>query len=419
MAERLALFATTARGTEELLADELKELGARRIRQDRGGVRFMASLDEALKVCLWSRIAMRVLYPLGEFEARGADGLYDAVASVPWEEHLTPEVTFAVEATLKDSEHSHTGFVALKVKDAVVDRMRDKRGSRPDVDPKNPDVRVVAHLVREKLSLSLDLCGEPLHRRGYRVRPTAAPMKETLAAALLRAAGYTGEEALVDPMCGSGTILIEGGLIARRRAPGIARDFAVEKWPHLGARARELLEDLRADARRNERKVTVPLLGFDKDPEALEAARRNVKAARLSEEIRLEEGDATKLPALPEPPGLLLTNPPYGDRLGSGGQKGMKSFYFKLGDSLRAQKGWRLFVLSGNPAFESAFHVRPSSRRELWNGPIECTLLGYPAFYTRPPMRDSERRSEAPLGAPQQPVDVAPVRPEDEDEEQG
>ena len=174
MAERLALFATTARGTEDLLAEELKELGARRIRQDRGGVRFMASLDEALKVCLWSRIAMRVLYPLGEFEARGADGLYAAVASVPWEEHLTPETTFAVEATLKDSEHSHTGFVALKVKDAVVDRMRDKRGARPDVDTRDPDVRVVAHLVREKLSLSLDLCGEPLHRRGYRVRPTAA-----------------------------------------------------------------------------------------------------------------------------------------------------------------------------------------------------------------------------------------------------
>ncbi len=258
MAERLALFATTARGTEDLLAEELKELGARRIRQDRGGVRFMASLDEALKVCLWSRIAMRVLYPLGEFEAHGAQGLYDAVASVPWEEHLTPETTFAVEATLKDSEHSHTGFVALKVKDAIVDRMREKLKARPDVDTRHPDVSVVAHLVRERLSLSLDLCGEPLHRRGYRVRPTPAPLKETLAAALLRAAGYTGEEALVDPMCGSGTILIEGGLIARRRAPGIARDFAVEKWPHLGERARELLADLRADARRNERKVEVP-----------------------------------------------------------------------------------------------------------------------------------------------------------------
>jgi 23S rRNA (guanine2445-N2)-methyltransferase / 23S rRNA (guanine2069-N7)-methyltransferase len=415
MAERLALFATTARGTEELLAEELKELGARRIRQDRGGVRFMASLDEALKVCLWSRIAMRVLYPLGEYEAHGAEGLYDAVATVPWEEHLTPETTFAVEATLKDSEHSHTGFVALKVKDAIVDRMREKLRARPDVDPKQPDVRVVAHLVRERLSLSLDLCGEPLHRRGYRVRPTPAPLKETLAAALLRAAGYTGEEALVDPMCGSGTILIEGGLIARRRAPGIARDFAVEKWPHLGARARELLADLRADARRHERKVAVPILGFDKDPEALEAARRNVKAAKLAEEIRIEEGDAMKLPPLPVQGGLLLTNPPYGDRLGSGGQKGMKSFYFKLGESLRAQPAWRLFVLSGNPAFESAFHARPRSRRDLWNGPIPCTLLGYSPV----PPRGGVETSEAPLAVPEDALDVAPVRPENEAEEQG
>ena len=413
MAERLALFATTARGTEELLAAELQELGARRIRQDRGGVRFMASLDEALKVCLWSRIAMRVLYPLDEMDVHGAEGLYEAVKSVPWEEHLTPETTFAVEATLKDSEHSHTGFVALKVKDAIVDRMRERRGARPDVDARNPNVSVVAHLVREHLSLSLDLCGEPLHRRGYRVRPTPAPLKETLAAALLRAAGYTGEEALVDPMCGSGTLLIEGGLIARRRAPGLLRDFAVEKWPHLGTRARELLEDMRADARRNERKVTVPLLGFDKDPEALEAARRNVKAARLAEEIVLEEGDATRLPLLPEGGGLIITNPPYGDRLGSGGQKGMKSFYFKLGESLRAQHGWRLFVLSGNPAFESAFHARPRSKRELWNGPIPCTLLGYSEVYVRPDAL------KAPLGAPQQPEDVAPVRPEDEGEEQG
>ncbi|AFE10154.1 THUMP domain/methyltransferase domain-containing protein [Corallococcus coralloides DSM 2259] len=409
MAERLALFATAARGTEDLLAEELKELGAKRIRQDRGGVRFMAALDEALNVCLWSRIAMRVLYPLGEFDAKGAQGLYDAVASVPWEEHLTTNVTFAVDANLKDTEHAHSGFVALKVKDAIVDRLREKLGSRPDVDTRNPDVSVVAHLVKEKLSLSLDLCGEPLHRRGYRVRPTPAPLKENLAAALLRAAGYTGTEALVDPMCGSGTIVIEGGLIARKRAPGINRSFAVERWPHLGVRAKELLADLRADARRNERKVEVPILGFDKSDEALEAADRNVKAARLGEEIQLAEGDATKLPPLPEGGGLVLTNPPYGDRLGSGGQKGMKTFYFKLGDSLRALPGWRVWVLSGNPAFESAFHARPMARRDVWNGPIPCTLLGYRA----PPLPPG---SKPVLGAPGESQEVAPVRPEHQDE---
>jgi putative N6-adenine-specific DNA methylase len=335
---------------------------------------------------------------------------------VPWEEHLTPGHTFAVEATLRDSEHSHSGFVALKVKDALVDRMRGTLGARPDVNTRNPDVSVVAHLARERLSLSLDLCGEPLHRRGYRVRPTPAPLKETLAAALLRAARYTGEEALVDPMCGSGTLLIEGGFIARRRAPGIGRSFAVERWPHLGARAKELLEDMRADARRHERKVLVPLRGFDKDPDALEAAWRNVKAARLSEEIQIAEGDATKPLPLPEGGGLLITNPPYGERIGSGGQKGMKSFYFKLGENLRSLDGWRVFILSGNPAFESAFHARPSIRRDVWNGPIACTLLGY-RFGTAAPTT-AKTGSEPVLGAPQQPPDVASVRPEHEDEEE-
>ncbi|WP_225410057.1 THUMP domain-containing class I SAM-dependent RNA methyltransferase [Stigmatella hybrida] len=416
MAERLPLFATTARGTEDLLAEELRELGARRIRQDRGGVRFLASLYEALQVCLWSRIAMRVLYPLGEFEARGAEGLYEAAASVPWEEHLTPDHTFAVEATLRDSEHSHSGFVALKVKDALVDRMRGTLGSRPDVNTREPDVRVVAHLAKEKLSLSLDLCGEPLNRRGYRVRPTAAPLKETLAAALLRAANYTGEEPLVDPMCGSGTLLIEAGFIARHRAPGIGRSFAVERWPHQGPRARELLEDLRADARRNERKVLFPILGFDKDPEALEAARRNIKAARLAEEIQVAEGDATKPLPLPKPGGLLITNPPYGERIGTGGQKGMKSFYFKLGESFQELDGWRAHILSGNPGFESAFHARPSSRREVWNGPIECELLGYRLGSWGAPL--AERRSEAALGPSKQTPDVAPVRPKHEGEEE-
>lgn len=378
MAERHPLFATAARGTEDLLADELKELGAARIRQDRGGVRFHANLHEALHACLWTRIAMRVLYPLGDFDAKGAQGLYDAASAVPWEEHLTRDSTFAVEATLKGSEHSHSGFVALKVKDAIADRLRAKLGARPDVDTRHPAIRVVAHLAGEKLSLSLDLCGEPLHRRGYRVRPTAAPLKETLAAAILRAARFTGEEPVFDPMCGSGTLVIEAGLIAIHRAPSVHRDFAVERWPHLGAEAEAILKDLRADARRNERKAPFPIFGMDKDEDALMAARRNVTAAKLSEEIRLEAGDATALQAPPtDVPGLVVTNPPYGDRLKAGGQKGMKAFYFKLGESLRRLEGWRTAVLCGNPAFESAFHARPRGRRKLWNGPIECDLLFY------------------------------------------
>ena len=379
MPERLPLFATAARGTEDLLAEELTELGAARVRQDRGGVRFLANLNEALRISLWTRIAMRVLYPLAEKEVHGAQGLYDATLAIPWEEHLTARSTFAVEASLTNSEHTHSGFVALKIKDALVDRLREKLGSRPDVNTADPDVRIVAHLAKNHLSLSLDLCGEPLHRRGYRLVPTEAPLKETLAAAILRAAGYQGTETLFDPMCGSGTLLIEGAWIAMNRAPSLARRFGVERWPHLGANARAVLDDLRADARAAQREPVAPIVGMDKDEDALEAARKNVGAARVKQSVLLSAGDATFDFAVPTPPGLIVTNPPYGARLSPGHQKGMKSFYFKLGERLGALEGWRMAVLAGNEAFESAFHHRPKSARKLWNGPIACTLYRYDA----------------------------------------
>ncbi len=378
MPRRLPLFATTARGTEDLLAEELIELGAAKVRQDRGGVRFSANLDEALRICLWTRIAMRVLYPLGEFESKGAEGLYEAAASVGWEEHFTSDSTFMVEATLRNTEHTHSGFVALKIKDAIADRLRAKLGSRPDVDTKDPVFRVVAHLAKEKLSLSLDLCGEPLNRRGYRVSPIVTPLKETLAAAILRAAKYSGEEPLLDPMCGSGTLVIEAGLIAVRRAPGSTRKFAVERWPQLGAEAQRKIDDLRRDARANERTAPCPVSGLDREEKAIAAATKNVAAANLTQAVRIIHGDATRpLPIPTDPAGLLVTNPPYGDRLKTGGQKGMKTFYFQIGENFRRLEGWRMAILSGNEGFESAFHMRPAGKRKLWNGPIPCELLTY------------------------------------------
>jgi 23S rRNA (guanine2445-N2)-methyltransferase / 23S rRNA (guanine2069-N7)-methyltransferase len=380
MPPRLPLFATAARGTEALLADELQELGGVHIRRDKGGVRFQANLLEALRVCLWTRLAMRVLWPVGEGEAPGAEGLYAVAEAIAWEDYLTPATTFAVEATLTKSEHTHSGFVALKLKDAIVDRMRTRTGQRPDVDSRSPDVRILAHLAGTRLQLSLDLAGEPLNRRGYRVRQTTAPLKETLAAAMLRAARFTGEEPVLDPMCGSGTLLIEAAWVAARRAPSLLRSFAVERWPELGPKARPLLAELRAEAQAAQRPVAVPLWGFDRDAEALGAARANVRAAGLTSSIQLKEADATReLPLPTDARGLLLTNPPYGDRMGTGGQKGMKAFYFQLGERFDALGHFRACILSGNPAFESAFHHKPSERRELFNGPIPCTLLSYPA----------------------------------------
>ena len=378
MPERLELFATTSRGTEELLARELEALGARKVRQDRGGVRFWANLSEAVGVCFHTRLAMRVLWPLGEAQVRGAEGLYEAVKALPWEDHLTAKSTFAVDATLKDSEHTHSGFVALKTKDAIVDRLRDKAGRRPDVDPRHPDVRVVVHLAKTALSVSLDLAGEPLHRRGYRVKQTPAPLKETLAAAVLAAAGYTGEEPFADPMCGSGTLAIEAALLATRRSPGLHRRLAVERWPQHAALVKPALDSLRAEAKAQVRNAPFPLFARDFDPDALAAAQANARAAGIAGALRFEEADAAKAPPPDSPPGLLCSNPPYGDRLGAGSRKGMKTFYFQLGEGLGRWTGWRQALLVGNPDFESAFHRRPSGRRTLWNGPIECQLLTYP-----------------------------------------
>ncbi len=381
---RLPLYATASRGTEPMLAAELEKLGAKRLRQDRGGVRFMASLDEILRVCVHSRVAMRVLYPMGTFESAGAEGLYEAAHSVPWEEWLTAKTTFAVEATLKNSEHDHSGFVALKLKDGLVDRLREKLGARPDVDSHDPVFRVVAHLSGQSLSLSLDLCGTPLFMRGTKQAQTIAPLKETLAAALLIASGYEGEEPLCDPMCGSGTIITEAGAIATRRAPGLTRGFALERWPQFSLAAKPLLADLRKEAHAAIRPPPFPLLASDYDVDALTATTRNVASAGLAPFVRIEEADVLHAPPPDGPPGLLITNPPYGERLGSGGQKGMKSFFFALGNSLKAWQGWRLALLAGNPAFESAFHRRPSKRTPLWNGPIECELLQYRAAGSGP-----------------------------------
>lgn len=378
MAERLPLFATASRGTEPLVAAELETLGAKKVRQGRGGVNFMANLDEAMRLIVYSRLAMRVLYPLGEFESSGQEGLYEAASNVAWEEWLTTTSTFAVEATLTNSEHTHSGFVALKIKDGIVDRMRKVKGTRPDVDTHSPDVQVVAHLNKNKLSLSLDLCGDALFKRGYRIKTTPAPLKETLAAAVLMASGYDGSEPLADPMCGSGTIVIEAGYIATNRPPGLKRHFAVERWPSLGEKATALLTEIKAEATANLRPAPHPILARDRDEEALEAVKRNVIAAGLTSEIRVEQADAVH----DEPPtdiarGLICTNPPYGDRLSAGGQKGMKTFYFQLGEGMNRWAGWRMAFLSGNSAFESAFHHRPIKRTPMFNGPIECTLTEY------------------------------------------
>lgn len=367
-------FATASAGTEDLLANELRAIGAKGIRPGRGGVRFTGERDTALRALLWLRTAMRVLKPLASFPATTPEELYAGVRAIDWREHLTVDHTFAVDALGTNEALRHTHFIALKVKDAVVDSLRESTGSRPSIDANDPAVQLVAHVQRDHCDLSIDLAGEPLFKRGYRTEPMKASLKETLAASMLLASEYTGDRPLADPMCGSGTIAIEAALIAQNRAPGLNRTFGVERWPSFDDAQKKLLRDLRDEARAAVRRGAPEVFASDRDPDAVRATEANVKRSGLP--VRVREADARELAAL-GPTGFVVTNPPYGERLEAGGKKALKSFFWQLGQRWRTLGGHRIAVLSGGDEFESAFGLRPLARRKLWNGPIECSLLRY------------------------------------------
>jgi putative N6-adenine-specific DNA methylase len=330
-----------------------------------------------MKACLWSRTAMRVLLSLGSFEARGEAGLYDAVFSIPWEEHLSDRRTFAVHATVRSSELTHSHYVALRAKDAIVDRMRERTGTRPSVDTRKPDVHIIVHLAKDRAEISLDMSGDPLHIRGWRVEAAEAPLRETLAAALLLLGNYDPAQPFLDPMCGSGTIAIEAALIARNIAPGRGRHFGFMRWPAFGdeeaATFRRLQEEARDVALP---KAPAPIIARDRFEEPLEFAHRNAERAGVRNSIELQQQDARNLIPLP-PHCQLFVNPPYGERLG-GKHLQLQGLYRGFGEAYAPfVEELPLIVLSGTPLFEQAFGHRVWWRHPLYNGPIEVHLLRY------------------------------------------
>src|SRR5690349_3451975 len=371
-------YATCPRGAEEVLAGELAGIGAKGIRPGRGGVRFTGEREVALRSCLALRTALRVLEPIGELAVHGADALYDGVAAMAWEDLIAKGQTIAVAASGRAPGLDHTRFVEQRVKDAIVDRLRERRGERPDVDLRAPDVLVVVHLGGGSCSLSLDLAGDLLSNRGYRVRTVEAPLRESLAAAVVLLSGWQGRTPLHDPVCGSGTLAIEAALFAAARAPGERRSLACEKWPRTAdgdaLALRRIRAELRERAERRAAEGLPPILASDRDPEAIAAARENARAAGV--EIRIFQADARTIEPL-SPPGQLLLNVPYGERLEAGGRKQLKTFYHQLGASIRPLSGHRAAILSASEDFESAFGMRPRARHEVWNGPLRSTLLLY------------------------------------------
>ena len=388
----MRFFATCAKGTEGALRRELAGLPLEAVRGGRGGVSFEGGLEAGMRACLFSRSAMRVLLELSRFSAPSPEALYLGARAVEWREWLTLRTTLAVEATVGSSALTHSGFAALKVKDAVVDALRERLGARPDVDPEDPDVRIVLHLSRDEATLSLDLSGAPLHRRGYRAAMTKAPLKETLAAAVLLLGRVDPALPFVDPMAGSGTLAIEQALRARRIAPGLHRAFGFQRWPAYRGRLQSLWDRMKAGAAAATLpRAPAPILARDGHPRALEALRQNAARAGVEGDLTIAKADARDLAPIASR-GTLVTNPPYGERLGMGRRGGeddappaadpvaakkLKGFYRGLAEMLARHSGWTAVLLSGNPRLERAIPFRPEVDHRLWNGPLEVHLLRY------------------------------------------
>jgi 23S rRNA (guanine2445-N2)-methyltransferase / 23S rRNA (guanine2069-N7)-methyltransferase len=380
------LYITTPAGAAELAADELAAFGIAETKVQRGGVACSASLEQAYRACLWSRVANRVLLAVAEFAAPTPEALYDGVRTVEWSEHLAADGTLAVECTSTRSVITHTQFAALKVKDAVVDQFRERTGVRPNVDVATPDVRINLHLDRDVASLAIDLSGESLHRRGYRGAQGAAPLKENLAAAVLLRAGWPklvattpGALGFVDPLCGSGSLAIEAALIAGDVAPGMLRNyFGFLRWHgHDEALWQRLLgeatERRRAAAPSLER---VALRAYDRDAGAVRATLDNAARAGFARVLHAECRELADLPPPPAPVGLLAANPPYGQRLGDGDD--LTALYALLGEKLRELfVGWQAAVLTGNPPLGRELRIKAKRTHVMFNGPIECRLLRF------------------------------------------
>lgn len=396
----MRFFASCGKGLEYLLADELMQLGCVRATAAIAGVNVEGTLDDALRAVLWSRLASRILWPIAEFDCADADALYAGAVAVEWARHLSPEHSIAIDAHVSGDALTHARYAAQRVKDAIVDTLRQQTGLRPDVDVEAADVRIHLVVRKGRATLSIDLSGGPMHRRGWRRAQGEAPLKETVAAAVLLRADWPQVYAqggdLLDPMCGSGTLLIEGALMAADVAPGLQRHGArlPSRWLGLDRDAwARLRADAEARAAQGRAALRPCIHGSDRDPAAIRAARENAQAAGVAEAIDLCQRDIAALPALAAPRGAVVCNPPYDARL-----QADPALYRQLGDALkRAVPGWRAALLCGDEALARATGLRARKRYGVFNGPLACSLIVCDPIL--PPQREASDRRELPAGA--------------------
>lgn len=374
MDSKFRMVAKTFQGLEDVLCDELIGLGAENVEAGRRMVAFDGDLALMYKANLCCRTALRILKPIIKFNASTPDELYDCVRDIEWEKYMTVDSTFSIDSTVNSEDFNHSKYVTYRVKDGIADHFADRYGRRPSIRLKGADVQLNVHISDDRVTISLDSSGEPLSHRGYRVEQTAAPINEVLAAGIILKTGWHGECDFADPMCGSGTFLIEAAMIATNTNPGIYRDrFAFETWPDFDA---DLFENIYNDDS-EERDCNCKILGGDIDPDAVAVARKNIKSARFEDVIDLtcrsmgdwkENGDD----------GVLVTNPPYGERLRPAD---IEFLYKNIGNWLKKEfQGWHAWILGYKDEHFDAIRLKPSVKYPILNGALECSLREYVLF---------------------------------------
>ena len=398
----MKFFATTAKGLEPVLFEELKKIASELSPQaiqdakknnetilvsepKRAGIEFQGPLEFAYRACLYSRVASRILLPLKTFDCPTPEKLYGNIKSIQWDKHMSVDQTLAVDFSTSHSDITHSQFGALKTKDAIVDQFRSNTGRRPSVNTQNPDLRVNVYLNNNQATVSLDLSGHSLHERGYRTDARIAPLKENLAAALLLLARYEDvlqkNGALVDPMTGAGTLAIEAALIATRTPPGLLNPkMGFESWKQHDAPLWGALKMLAERNRILDPKKIPPIVGYDADYRAVAIAIRNAENAGLRGIVHFEKRELND--AVPPPrvdTGLFIVNPPYGERLGE--EEELKPLYRQIGDMMKQRyKGWNGAVLTGSMPLSKEVGLKASKRHVVYNGAIECRLLTYDLY---------------------------------------
>ena len=371
------MIAKTFMGLEPVLAKELVGLGASNVQIGRRMVSFTGDKEMMYRANFHLHTAIRILKPIKRFRASSADDVYEGVKSIDWSDYLDERQTFSVDSVVYSEDFRNSRFVTYRVKDAIVDQFIERGARRPNISVANPDLRLNIHISENSCTLSLDSSGESLHRRGYRQESVDAPLNEVLAAGMILMTGWKGDTDFIDPMCGSGTILIEAALIAQNMAPGVFRkEYAFERWHDFD---RELLDEIYNDDSK-EREFTHKIYGYDIDIKAVNTARINVRAAGLTKCIEVECADFKDF-TQPSGPAIMVCNPPYGERIST---PNLLNTYRMIGDRLKHQfQGNEAWILSYRQECFEAIGLKPSLKIPLYNGSLECEFRKYAVFAGR------------------------------------